>query len=255
MAAHLHRRPPRPLSGLLRCGTCGAGMTSLGKAGKSARVQCSAHRESGICDNGRKVDRDAIERLVLNGLTSTLGRPDSLKVYVTAYNRARQRLAANANRERTRLERLIGENRRATDRTMHALMYGDDDPATFREPIRRLERDRVALEAALAALDEKPKPVALHPGAIAGFERDLTELQAVLANNDDSRRDNAIAAVRKIVDRVIVHAPPNTRGFSIEIKGNLAALLGDDRSLFTARSEEGGLLVAGEGFEPPTRGL
>ena len=49
------RKPLRPLSGLLRCGYCGAGMTALGaqRPGKPHRVQCAGFRESGTCSNGR----------------------------------------------------------------------------------------------------------------------------------------------------------------------------------------------------------
>ncbi len=61
------RKPLRPLSGLLRCGYCGAGMTALGaqRPGKPHRVQCAGFRESGTCSNGRKVSRSAIETLLL----------------------------------------------------------------------------------------------------------------------------------------------------------------------------------------------
>ncbi|MFC2252457.1 recombinase family protein [Labrys portucalensis] len=45
-------RARRLLSGLLRCGSCGSGMTITGGDRSGPRVQCSAYKESRRCDNG-----------------------------------------------------------------------------------------------------------------------------------------------------------------------------------------------------------
>ena len=46
------RRPRHLFSGLLRCGACGAGMSTNGKDRSGRiRVRCSAHSESGSCPN------------------------------------------------------------------------------------------------------------------------------------------------------------------------------------------------------------
>jgi hypothetical protein len=54
LASHVKRRAPHLLSGLLRCGYCGSGMSirDRDKTGK-ARIRCSAIRESGSCSNRR----------------------------------------------------------------------------------------------------------------------------------------------------------------------------------------------------------
>jgi site-specific DNA recombinase len=238
-AAHLHRRPKRLLSGLLRCGSCGAGMASIGMTGKNARVQCSAHRESGTCDNGRKIDRAAIERLVLNGLRQCFERPDYLSAYVAEYNAERSRLASEGTSRRAALERRQEANARARDRLLQALMYGDDNPTTFQEPLAKLERERSVIAAEIANLDDAPRPVQLHTSAIARFARDIGHLQDIL-DQDDSDTEEAIQLVRQIIDAVIVYAEPGQTGFSIEIKGLLGELI-DDRDPF---SREGGSLVA-----------
>ena len=74
------RKAVRPLSGLLRCGSCGAGMSAIGaqRKGKPHRMQCSAFRESGVCGNGRKVSRPAIETLVFEGLREELANPEAI---------------------------------------------------------------------------------------------------------------------------------------------------------------------------------
>ena len=84
------RKAVRPLSGLLRCGSYGAGMSAIGAQGKGKphRMQCSAFRESGVCSNGRKVSRQAIETLVFEGLLEELANPEAIAEYVRTYNRA-----------------------------------------------------------------------------------------------------------------------------------------------------------------------
>ena len=75
LGAPQSRAPRRPLSGLLRCGSCGGGMVSIGNHKRTARLQCGTHKESGSCTNSRKVNRDAIEAAVFAGLKDELANP------------------------------------------------------------------------------------------------------------------------------------------------------------------------------------
>lgn len=47
-------RSERLLSGLLKCGCCGGGMTIIGTDRSGPRIQCSVHRESGSCSNSAR---------------------------------------------------------------------------------------------------------------------------------------------------------------------------------------------------------
>src|SRR6202043_1399928 len=76
------RKPLRPLSGLLRCGSCGAGMSSVGTTKGTPRVQCSAFIGSGTCTNGRKVPRTTLESMVFEGLRDELMEPAAIAEYV-----------------------------------------------------------------------------------------------------------------------------------------------------------------------------
>ena len=55
-------------------------MSAIGaqRKGKPHRIQCSAFRESGVCGNGRKVSRPAIETLVFEGLREELANPEAI---------------------------------------------------------------------------------------------------------------------------------------------------------------------------------
>ena len=59
------RRPPWPLSGLVRCGLCNGPMSVMGSHG---RLGCANHVERGTCSNARTLLRDALLRRVLVGL-------------------------------------------------------------------------------------------------------------------------------------------------------------------------------------------
>jgi site-specific DNA recombinase len=104
------------LAGLLRCGACGGVMVSSGDRHGTARIQCSAFRESGTCQNGRRVKRDDVERMTLAGLRAELAQPVYLAEYVAVYNEERKRLARDAGNQRGKLERrkaAIGRELRA----------------------------------------------------------------------------------------------------------------------------------------------
>jgi hypothetical protein len=73
------------------------------------RLQCSNYKESGSCKNSRRVYLDDIEALALKGLRQHLVHPEVITEFVDAYNTERKRLKKEANAERARIERRIGE--------------------------------------------------------------------------------------------------------------------------------------------------
>ncbi|MGJ5183043.1 MULTISPECIES: zinc ribbon domain-containing protein [unclassified Bradyrhizobium] len=84
------------LSGLLRCGACGSGLSTNGcdKSGR-VRVRCSAAKESGTCPDAKTFYLDSIERAVLGGLRAEMRSPKVIAEYVTTYLEERKRLAAS----------------------------------------------------------------------------------------------------------------------------------------------------------------
>ena len=80
------RAPKRVFSGLVKCGSCGGGMASIGSDAKGLRVQCTTHRESRFCTNSRRVYLDDIEALAIKGLRQHLAHPEVITEFVDAYN-------------------------------------------------------------------------------------------------------------------------------------------------------------------------
>ena len=68
-----------PLSGLLCCGCCGAGMSIKDRDRASRRrIVCSQMKEAGACDHRRPYMLDAIEAAVIGALREKLGNRDAI---------------------------------------------------------------------------------------------------------------------------------------------------------------------------------
>ncbi|NBJ13247.1 recombinase family protein, partial [Microvirga sp. SYSU G3D207] len=227
LKSHQKRRPPHLLSGLLRCGCCGSGMSvhDRDKTGKT-RVRCSAVRESGVCTNRRIIYLPAIERAVVDGMREQLRDPRYIEIYVRRYNSERQRLASTAVRNRASLEARLAERQREFDRVMNAYVKGFITEAEAEQQIPELRRERDRIAAELAAAGEDPKVLTLHPGAINDYLRQVDELAATLADHAHEGMDKLTQMFRSLVHSVTVYPNGPREGFEVEVKGRLAELVG-----------------------------
>nr|WP_281931933.1 recombinase family protein [Methylocystis iwaonis] len=250
------RRPRHILSGLLKCGACGAGMASNGKDPSGRiRIRCSAATESGICPDPKTFYLDTVEAAVLNGLTTELRHPGVIAEYVRTYQAERKRLTAEASRNRVRLERRLGELNREIDRLVDAIAKGQGDPAVLGPKSTVLDGERKKLAAELGEAGPSEEAVSLHPAMLARYEEQLTRLQAALAGGIRDGDTECSEAIRDLVETVTVFRD-NSRagGVQVEVSGRLTALLGE-RAYPNRVSGVWGKMVAEEGFEPPTQGL
>jgi site-specific DNA recombinase len=242
-------RPKRLLSGLLRCGACGAGMHAIGADRKGVRVQCARVRESGDCGHGRRYYLADVERLVVEGLRAELRDPSALAEYAKTYHEERRALAAAARRGRAGIERRLAEAERRIARLIDLAAEGaiGADDLRARLPALKAERGRLEAERAAAARDDAP--IALHPQALATYARDLDRL------SDSLNAPFAAAAAdafRALVERVTIAPSAGGEPVVLQVEGRLAALL--DHALFPTRRLSGGSLVAEVRFggAPPT---
>lgn len=104
-------------------------------------MQCSAFRESGTCQNGRKVSRPAIEVLLFEALRDELAHPEAIAEYVKTYNAERQRLARQNGDRETHLTRRGGEIARELERLVDAIAKGIADLDTMGRVSRRWNRN------------------------------------------------------------------------------------------------------------------
>lgn len=239
-------RPRYLLSGLLRCGACGAGMSMRGRDRKGRRICCTQFMEADTCTNSRGYYLDGIEQAVVTGLKQRLGTRAAIAHYVRTYNDERKRSAITATNARGRIEAELNAAQKALDRLIDAHIHGRiaDDEAIERLPILRAKRDR--LRSALAELEEPVKVIALHPSAVDQYLKDIDRLADVINDDLSAGESEAANALRKIVHRVTVQPAPIGTLPTIEVEGRLEALL--PPGVFPSRSLSRGVLVAGGGL-------
>jgi site-specific DNA recombinase len=187
------RRPRHILSGLLRCGACGSGMSTNGrdKSGR-IRIRCSAATESGTCPDPKTFYLETVEKAVLSGLSAELRRPEVIAEYVKTYHEERKRLAAESDAKRMRLERHLGEISREIDRLVDGIAKGVGDPNDLGARMNVLSAERKTLSAEFEAEPPPVNVLAFHPAVLARYAEQLAKLQDALAkgiNAGDSRRD------------------------------------------------------------------
>lgn len=224
------RRPLRMLSGLLRCGACGAGMTTNGqdKSGR-VRIRCSAAKESGTCSDAKTFYLDAVEKAVLGGLRAEMRAPKVIAEYVRAYLEERKRLAASSNTKRKRLEQQLGQLNREIDRLVDAIAKGHGDPAVLGPRSTALDTERKRISEELQAESPAPQIVALHPAILKRYEEQLLQLEKALGRGVSAGDAEAAEAIRDLVDTVTVFRDSaRSGGVVVEIAGRLNALLGQE---------------------------
>ena len=85
-APSLRRRPKSLLSGLLRCGVCGGGISIKGKDRSGTRLVCSAFKNAAACTNNRTFYQHHIEQVVLSGLRGHLSDPRAIRHFLKTYH-------------------------------------------------------------------------------------------------------------------------------------------------------------------------
>lgn len=250
------RAPKRAFSGLIKCGSCGGGMASIGCDAKGLRVQCSTYRESGSCSNSRRVYLDQIEALAIKGLRQNLTHPDVIAEFVDAYNSERRRLKKEASQERNRSERRLGEVEREMKRIVDSIVVHGMPPEQFVGRMQALDAEQKKLKASLDAAKETDEIVTLHPKALSRYKQAVARLAEELKQGSPTE----FAVIRELVTGIVVHASPSRPGGAgskanaeddrhvrIDINGRLAALCGNS-ALFPNLAISGGSLVAGERY-------
>ena len=239
--AHPHattaRKAKRMLSGLLRCGACGGGMSIKDHDHGRARIICTRMKESGACNHRRAYYLDDIEATVVAGLREHLGTKKATEEYVAKYNEARRKEITGIAGARARAERRLSDAQKEIDRTVHALVRGtlSEDEAEAHLPSLRAERDRLGAE--LAATPEPPKVVTLHPASVKAYLADLARLDQLI-NKDIEEGDHALAhCLRCLIQTVTIVPSAAGTAPEIEIRGHLATLVA---STFGERSRSGG---------------
>ena len=237
-------KPRHLLSGLTKCGCCGASYTILGKD----RIGCAGHRERGDCDNSRSITRAHVEERVLAAMDSYLADPDMIAVYIAEYHATRRALLTTKAGQR---ERLVGRALALDKQIDNIVDLIVDGRATMAltDRLRVLEAERDDLREQLQALDDAEPVVALHPAAADKYRQIIGELRLHLEGIKEGQpRDALFEALRGMIDKVVITPTGERKPVDIQVHGTLAELLIQKREAPQLR----GAMVAGAGFEPAT---
>jgi DNA invertase Pin-like site-specific DNA recombinase len=224
---HLQNRPKRLLSGLLKCGCCGAGMSAKGtdKSGR-VRIRCSAAAESGICPDPASFYLDTIERLVVDTLVAELKTPKRLTLFIETYMAERKRLAQASMGQRASLERKLATVQRNMDRIIDGIQSGHLALEDVGDRMHVLRAEKTQLKEELAGADEVPNVVTLHPAAMHQYEQKLQNLHEALNEGIAEGNTEAASAFRELVHRVTVYRDAESqKGLRVVIDGALNALM------------------------------
>jgi len=242
------KRPQYLFSGLTKCGICGAGFIMSSKN----RLSCFGARDQGRCDNHLTIRRDEVEARVLTALQDKLLRQDLFEEFCDEFTREMNRLRmehrAGLSAAEREVERIEVRRKKLIEMVMNGVA-----PSEVKDELNANATKREELKAVLAAADAPP-PL-LHPEMAGLYRQKVTALAQALEHPET--RTEASEALRGLIDAIVL--TPNEGELQIELKGNLAAMLGAVQN--AKRSPETGdlslqvVMVAGAGFEPATFGL
>ncbi|PWE57587.1 recombinase family protein [Metarhizobium album] len=237
----------RLLSGLLKCGKCGGGLSIVGADRSGPRVVCSTHKESGTCDNNARYYVEKIERKVIDTLRMQFADTDVIDAYVKEYEAEQKRATLERRKGRAAAEKGLQEAKDAISAVVLKLAKGliEDDDAAAILPGLRAERER--FKAELEAQEPEQRVIEIKPKAIEKFRESVTRIADILTRQDGEFHIDLMKHFRQVIAAVIVQPRRPGEEYQIEIKGYLSSLISPDLSAV--------IVVAGEGLEPPTRGL
>lgn len=88
----------------------------------------------------------------------------------------------------------------------------------------RLTELETRQDSLTARLCDAPQDVPdIHPGIAETFRRRIKRMTAALDHPDDAAQ--AAAAIREIIDRIVITPGPTQRDFSVTLQGELGAIL------------------------------
>src|SRR5262245_59113033 len=208
------QRPRYLLSGLMKCGCCGASYTKCGVY----RFGCAAARDRATCTNHLTIHIEEIEAAILAGLKERLMEPalfeEFAREFTAEVNRQRSALA----REKETLQEELARVTNQIDKLVEAIIQGADALAVNAK-LKALEGQKAGLVDKLVAVPDA-EPL-LHP-ALATIYRDKVErLEASLGQPDAGRE--AFELIRGLVDAITL--TPVDGKLNIELRGDLAGIL------------------------------
>jgi site-specific DNA recombinase len=248
------RRSSYILTHKVFCGTCGGAMTNVGRD----YLACTTARKQGACTNGRGIRRQTLESLILDALRHRLMAPELVATFVDAFISEWNRSVAETSSGRDDAARELARVERKLTGLIDAIAEGFRAKG-LQGQLDELETRRASLTARLEA--QPPTPPRLHPNLTQVYRDKIARLHDALQSGPDAQE--ALEAVRRLIDRIVLTPAAEGKGFEIELIGEIATMvrlgLTNERAVSRPDSaadqvlfERSVKVVAGTGFEPVT---
>ena len=208
------QRPRYLLSGLIKCGVCGASYTKFG----ANRFACAGARDRATCSNHLTIRGDDLELAILEGLKDRLMEPALFEEFAREFTAEVNRQRSTIASERKALQADLARTSRQIDKLVEAIIEGADALA-LNAKLKLLENQKSEIETKIAAAPEA-EPL-LHPGLANIYRKTVAELQTIVHNPETSRE--AFGLIRGLIDAVILM--PVDGELEIELRGDLASIL------------------------------
>ncbi|HLH38341.1 MAG TPA: recombinase family protein [Bryobacteraceae bacterium] len=187
---HLYRRStssPYLLTGLIKCGDCGANLQITGRDRRGQLYGCPQHSGRGTCENKLRISRKALERSLLSGIQRAILSPEILDYIV---DRLIRELKASFDRGRS--DRIEREARRKAIEEEIARLTAAIASAGHSKALLAALADRERELAALAPVSLGPKPFNMQEIREFVTSR-LSDLQQFLNSRDVGRARTILA--------------------------------------------------------------
>lgn len=215
------RRKKYLLSGILKCGHCGAPYVMASRTGYYCR-----EARKGACTNRTGISRKRIETRVFGELREIFRGEDMKRRFQAALLEERRKLAgADPKAEQAKLRKHLASIERKREHVFRAIEDGAPY-ATFKPRLDAAEQERIVAEAAIADIQrrvaQQAKPAA-DPDAV--YDRVIETMETLLG--DPSLVDEAHAYLEMLIAPVVLFpdgiAP---HGIRVEFSANLPGTLG-----------------------------
>ena len=209
------RRPRHLLTNKVFCGCCAGPFTSRG------RDYLACHNAfQGACRNRRSIRRGRLEGQVVASLRRDLMAPDALEGFIEAFTTEWKRLEREANLDLDGARRDLATAERRLANLVEAIADGLRN-TSLKQQLHVLETKCDALRAQIGA--PLPASPTFPPNLAATYRQRVTELECAIADN---KIPAVLEAARALIERVIVHAPPDDEGtHPIELEGAISGML------------------------------
>ena len=244
---------PYLLSGLLKCGLCGANLiivTGCGSYGHYPSYGCSQHFNRGACSNAVLIRRDWAEERLLDDLQNQVLKREAIDYVLEEFGKrlkdAFSKLSGQLAEMRERKQKLEGELKRL------AATAAETGPSAFLVAAIH-EREQQLREITDQLLAGGTDSVDSHLSNIRRFvTQRLGDLRGLLAGQPAEARRELLKHVSEI--RMVPQEGIGNPHYVAEGKWNL---LGNEKDSFSYLNSAPTQIrmVAGAGFEPTTFGL